>query len=104
MLTIFAIPKAFHGHIATIQRNAIYSWTLLRPKCEIILFGTEEGIREAAAEFKVGHIPDVSCNEYGTPFLGPIFNQVKHLAQHSLLCYVNADIILLDDFIKAALR
>jgi len=37
MLTLFTIPKAFQGHTGVIQRNAIRSWTLLRPECEIIL-------------------------------------------------------------------
>ncbi len=31
MITIFAIPKPFKGHIDVIQRNAIQSWTKLSP-------------------------------------------------------------------------
>ncbi len=104
MLTIFSIPKPFHGHIAVIQHNAIYSWTLLHPKCEIILFGDEVGVAETASEFKVKHIPHLTCNEYGTPYLDSVFEQVKQIAKNSLLCYVNADIILLDNFIKAVER
>ena len=50
MLTLFTIPKAFEGHSGVIQRNAIKSWTLLQPQCEIILMGDDEGTGEAAAE------------------------------------------------------
>ena len=56
MLTIFTIPKCFRGHISVIQRNAIRSWRMLRPECEIILFGDEEGMKEVAEEFGVRHI------------------------------------------------
>lgn len=101
MLTIFTIPKPFQGHIDVIQRNAIRSWTLLRPRCEIILFGDEEGTAETAAEFGVRHVPDVACNEYGTPLLNGPFEETQHLAIHDALCYVNADIILLGDFLSA---
>ena len=60
MLTIFATPKPFRGHIAVIQRNAIRSWTLLRPACEIILMGNDEGTAEIAAEFGVRHVPEIA--------------------------------------------
>ena len=101
MLTIFSIPKAFTGHIATIQLNAIQSWTLLKPDCEIVLCGDEIGIKEVATEFKVRHLPDIICNEYGTPLLNSAFDEVTKIAKYSYLCYVNADIILLDDFLAA---
>src|SRR5215470_320731 len=60
MLTIFATPKPFRDHIAVIQRNAIRSWTLLRPACEIILMGNDEGTADIAAEFGVRYVPEVA--------------------------------------------
>src|SRR5712691_10486867 len=66
MLTIFATPKPFRGHIAVIQRNAIRSWTLLRPACEIILMGNDGGTADIAAEFGVRYVPDVARNTLGT--------------------------------------
>lgn len=101
MLTIFSIPKAFTDHIATIQLNALQSWTLLKPGCEIILCGDEVGIKEAATEFKVRHLPDIACNEYGTPLLNSAFDEVTKIAKYPYLGYVNADIILLNDFLRA---
>ncbi len=101
MLTIFSTPKPFRGHIATIQRNAIKSWTLLHPECEVILIGDDEGTAEVAREFGIRHEPEVLRNEYGTPYLNHIFDRAHEMARHGLLCYVNCDIILMKDFIKA---
>lgn len=100
MLTIFALPKPFHGHIAIIQRNAIQSWLRLRPPCEIILFGNDEGTAEVASEFGIQHISEVARNEYGTPLLNSLFEIAQRSASHNLMAYVNADIILLSDFLK----
>lgn len=100
-LTIFSIPKPFRGHICTIQTNAIQSWALLYPACEIILFGDEEGTSETAARFGIRHIPEIECNEYGTPLINSIFDKAQGVANGRLLCYVNADILLMSDFLRA---
>jgi len=101
MLTIFSCPKPFRGHINIIQRNAIKSWTLLRPRPEIILIGDEEGTAEICKEFGLRHVPKVERNEYGTPLVSSIFEIGQSEATNSLLCYVNADIILMSDFMEA---
>src|ERR1043166_462028 len=98
MLTLFTIPKAFHGHNAIIQRNAIKSWTLMQPRAEIILFGDDEGTAETATTLGVRHLPRVARNEYGTPLLNDLFRQADDAAAHDVLCYVNADVILMSDF------
>jgi hypothetical protein len=105
MLTIFACPKPFTDpHIAIIQRNAITSWTLLRPRPEIILFADEPGTAEICQELGLRHVPEVVRNEYGTPLLNDIFERAQAAASHRLLCYVNADIILMSDFLPAVRR
>jgi hypothetical protein len=93
-ITILAMPKPFHGHIGIIQRNAITSWTKLEPRPEIILFGTEEGVAECAAELGLEHVPEVARNQYGTPLLSDLFARAEARATHDILAYVNADIIL----------
>jgi len=100
MLTLFAIPKPFQGHTGIIQRNAITSWTLLSPSPEIILCGDDEGTAETAAALGVRHAPDIARNGYGTPLLNDLFEKAQALASHDLVCYVNADIILLGDFME----
>jgi hypothetical protein len=104
MLTIFSIPKPFHGHIGIIQRNAIQSWSRLHADNEIFLCGDEAGVGETAAELKVQWLPHLPRNEYGTPFLDSAFEQVESISKYRWLCYVNSDIILLRDFIKAIKR
>ena len=101
MLTIFAIPKAFRGHIGLIQRNAITSWTQLRPRPEIILFGDEPGTAEIAAELGLRRVPQVVCNESGTPLLHDVFSKAEKMASTGAIAYVNADIMILSDFVHA---
>ena len=104
VLTLFTVPKPFKGHTGVIQRNAIRSWTLLRPACEIVLFGDEEGTRDAATELGCAHVPEVARNEHGTPLVDDLFARAERLGRGGLLCYVNADIILMNDFVLAARR
>ena len=104
MVTIFSIPKAFEGHIGTIQRNAITSWTLLRPRPEIVLFGNEIGTAELVAELGLRHNEEVARNEFDTPLLNYIFAKAQADPRADVLCYVNADIILLQDFVDAVER
>jgi hypothetical protein len=103
-LTIFATPKKFDGLIGVIQRNAIASWTRMNPKPEVLLFGTEPGTAEVAGKFGLRHVPSVKCNEWGTPLVSDLFVQAEQLGRGAVLCYVNADIILFDDFAEAIAR
>lgn len=102
MLTIFAVPKPFVGHIGTIQRNAVRSWLALDPTPQVLLAGDEEGLDEAAAELGVGRIAGVARSDLGTPLLDGIFASVEQAAVHGLVCYTNADILLSQDLVDAA--
>ena len=104
LLTLFALPKPFRGHIGVIQRNAIKSWTLLRPRPEIILFGNDAGTAEVAQELGVRHIPEIASNEYGTPLLNDLFRQAELNAVSATMCYVNADILVLSDFWRSVVQ
>jgi len=97
MITIFSIPKPFRGHIAAIQDNAIASWSHLVPDCQIILLGNEEGVGPAATKLGADHVPDVECNEHGTPLLSSAFKIAQEAAEYPIVCYVNADIIFMED-------
>lgn len=102
MLTIFSIPKPFiDPHISTIQCNAVASWVHLKPACEIILCGDDEGVAEVAREFGIGYLPELDRNEYGTPLLNSAFAKVQEIARFELTCYVNADIIFMTEFLDA---
>jgi hypothetical protein len=101
MLTIFTIPKAFKGHIGVIQRNAIVSWTKLAPQPEIILLGSDEGTAELAQELGLRHIANIATSDRGTPLLNDMFDKAEQAASFARMCYVNADIILTRDFLRA---
>ena len=104
MLTLFAIPKPFAGHVGVIQRNALASWRRTFPDAEIFVCGAEEGAREAAAAVGARHFPDLERNEFGTPLLGSTFRRVAAESRSELLAYVNADIVLLSDLPAALAR
>lgn len=88
MVTLFTVQKPNEGHIKIIQDNALKSWRVLRPEPEILLIG-DGGYK---------------CNQYGTPLVNDIFSTAERLASNGLLCYINADIILMPDFMRVALE
>jgi len=105
LITLFSAPKPFtNPHIAMIQHNAIKSWDLL-PDVEVILLGEEAGLAEAARELRVKHISNVARNANGTPLVSSMFQLARDAGQRSnsdLLCIINADMILMPDFVEAA--
>jgi hypothetical protein len=104
LITLFSAPKPFTNlHIAMIQRNAIRSWALL-PDVEAILLGEEEGLAEAAKELGVKHLPNVKCNDNGTPLISSMFQLARENSNSDLLCIINADMLLMPDFVEAARR
>jgi hypothetical protein len=102
LITLFSAPKPFtDSHIATIQHNAIKSWTLL-PDVEVLLIGDEQGVAETAKELGVKHLLDVTCSEGGTPLISSMFQLARENSISDLLCIINADMILMSDFVEAA--
>ena len=102
LITIFSAPKPFtNPHIATIQRNAIQSWTLL-PDVDVILLGEETGLAEAARDLGVKHLPNVARNDSGTPLISSMFQLARENSTSELLCIINADMLLMPDFVEAA--
>lgn len=100
MITFFAIPKPFNGHIGIIQRNAIRSWLALRADIQVILCGDENGVAQTAEELGAHHIPGIAVNDFGTPLLSSAFREAESQAIHNLLCYANADLIFFPSFLR----
>jgi len=94
VLTIFAAPKPFAGHVGLIQANALRSWTAL-PAAEVLVFGEEPPTTTAK------HVPEVARSPEGTPLFDNVLAQARALARHDLLCFVNADLILFGDLLTA---
>lgn len=104
MLTVFSIPKPFAGDVAAIQRNAVRSWVALASDVQVVLLGDEHGVADAARELGAGHAATVARSDHGTPRIDDAFARIDELAEHELRCFVNADILLLDDFLPAVSR
>ena len=83
------------------QRNALQSWLRIDPGNEVIIFGNDEGVAEVAAELSAVHVPEIECNDFGTPLLSDMFRQAQSRARNQHVCYANADIILTASFQKA---
>lgn len=102
LLTLFSAPKPFTDpHIATIQRNAIRSWTLL-PDVGVLLLGDEAGLPEAARDLGAQHLSQLACNENGTPLISSMFRLARENSDGPLLGIINADILLVPDLVQAA--
>jgi len=101
-ITLFSAPKPFTDpQIATIQRNAIRSWTLL-PDVDVLLIGNENSLAEAAKTLGVKHLPDVECSQSGAPLISSMFQLARENGDSELLCIINTDMLLMSDFIEAA--
>lgn len=66
--------------------------------------GDEEGMIEIAEEFQLKHFPEVRCSERGTPYISSMFDLARQSSQAPFLAILNADIMLMLDFIKASRR
>ncbi len=67
----------------------------------MILVGDESGTSDVAAELGVEHVANVATNDHGTPLLDHAFARIETVATQPLRCFVNADIVVLDDFLPA---
>ena len=105
LVTLFALPKPFEDQLTIrIQKNAIRSWTQLSPAVEVILFGNDYGIEEAAEELGVRYGGPIRRNRFGTPLLSDAFRRVHELADSPGLMYTNSDVIFRNDLLTAAER
>jgi hypothetical protein len=103
-LTLVSTPKPFTDErIALIQSNALESWSQLHD-VKVLLMGQAEGLGEAARRVGATHIPDVAHNRWGTPLVSSMMEKARLHCESSLLCLVNADMIIMEDLLDAALR
>jgi len=96
--TIMTVPLAFEGNDAITQRNAIMSWTLLRPRPDIIVMCNETGVAEFAKEHGLIHIPAVRMTKYGVPSIANILELGQASSPNDVIAYVDTDVILIRDF------
>ena len=94
-ITFFTIPKAFRGHWAIAQNNAIKSWMCLNPD-KIILFGRDG--REAARRLGCVYSSVRLHTRFKIPLVSDAFYRVQGEATTRLIGLVLSDMILMDDF------
>lgn len=99
-VSFFCIPKPFIGHNEIIQRNSLQSLLRLVPSDHIFIFGNENGADKVSQEYGINHIPDIRKTDLGTPLLSDAFFQIQQKTKTDYVCYLNADIILVSDFLK----
>lgn len=103
MLTVVGIPKPFDQRFGVIQTNAVRSWMRLGAD-RVVLLGNEFGTAALAAEVGAVHVPSIAVSDQGTPLVNAIIRAGETAAAGDWLCYVNADIILLDDLLPSVRR
>lgn len=101
MITLFSVPRPFEGHTGIIQANALRSWARLEPRPDILILGGEDGAEDIAAEIGAVYLPVLGRDVWGTPLVSEVFRVGVAAAKTEMVCYVNADIVLLDDFMPA---
>jgi hypothetical protein len=106
MITIFSTCKPFSPQAGFRQENAITSWVHLEsdPMPEIVLVGQEQGVAEIAQELEICHIPEVEQTDYGCPYVGSLFQVAEECAEFDVMVYINADIIVFEDFLEGVAR
>jgi hypothetical protein len=104
-LTIITSVKPFvDPHIVTLQRNAFQSWKALGPEVDIVVVGEETGLAEVCQEMGLRRAPAIRRSKIGTPLISSIFELGRQASTSPVLAYINADIIVLPDFLEGAKR
>ena len=99
MITLFSTPKNFTGIFNDIQLNALRSWRSISNEIQIIILGDSNGSKEAALEINAEYIPIVKSTNSGIPYLSDLFKQAENRARYDVMTFINADIILPDNFL-----
>lgn len=101
-LSIFTSMKPNTDDTTTrAQRNAVRSWLQLKPTPQIIIIGDDAGIPEICSEFGLRWLPDLAHTSSDRKSTRDLFAQGQAAAVNDIVAYVNADMILLSDFLPA---
>lgn len=101
MVTFLTTLKPFQGKDAVRQRNALISWRAAAPEAEIMVFAPCPGLEPVAEEIGLQYYPDVPCVEGRLPLVGPMFEIAQREGRYDHQAFVNGDVVLFDDFVRA---
>lgn len=100
MTTIFTTFKPFIGDDAILQENAVLSWAKLNPKPFIVAFGSDEGVARVCLQYGL-HWRRLVAQSGRLPLVSAMFKDVQSISRHEQFCYIDADVLLGQDFVKA---
>lgn len=95
MITFFTTFKNF----GRVEANSVNSWLSLHSETEVIVF-TETNVVNSIDNQRLVLLDSFPKHNDRLPVLNALFSEASKRAKHQILCYCNADIILIDDFIK----
>jgi hypothetical protein len=97
MITFFTTFKTFN----LAEQNAIGSWLSLHPSSQVLIFSESTLSHPLLHQPRVSIVSDFKKHNTGLPLINSMFEEASKLATHRLLCYLNSDIILVPEFVKA---
>jgi len=99
-LLIITTMKPMIGSFVIEQTNSVLSWTKLRIRPKIIVFGDDEGVPEFCAKHNIQNEKDIPKTVEGVPFINEIIRYGYTLMDNGCeyIMYLHSDILLMDDF------
>lgn len=101
MVTFMTTFKPFVGDDAMRQRNALLSWLSLGQRVEVFVFGVPPAPDDLSNLYNIRNYPWVDWNNTGMPRVDTMFQLARRDSANDYLAYVNGDIVLGADFVKA---
>ncbi len=100
-LTILTSFKPFVGLDGVHQRNALASWRSLGVELEIVAFGPAPGFEPSARERDVRLVEEIEMPDGRLPRVDRVLAYGSTYGRHDTQVYVNGDILLFPDFVRA---
>jgi hypothetical protein len=102
-ISLITTLKPFKGLARIHQINSLQSWAKFIEDAEIIVVGESEGFETILSEFKfnIKWIKEVKTSYSGAPYLDDMIKKGLENARNDSVCIINADTILLSDFVNS---
>ncbi|KAK8810513.1 hypothetical protein WA158_007088 [Blastocystis sp. Blastoise] len=82
-----------------VQKNAIYTWSLMKPKVKLIIFTQSEYWQKYCNETGVTYHTKQKFNRYGTPYFSSMIGIIEQTYDSMFYGYINGDILVSQDII-----
>lgn len=100
----FTTPKPFNDANLIRQKNTLNSLSALNTEKEVVLFGDDDDAiaQGLCSELGVTFISEFRRGPGGkVPYINDIFQRAQNYVDADYYCYINADMVLLNDFVEA---